>query len=1007
MLNYPVNLDEIEEFEKINKIPINVFKLSNKRGLVVFYRHKIVSETKRINLLLIKNENTTHYVYIRNLNGLLKDNTHTLHCCDNCLQRFQEKEAYDNHINNNKCEEFNGEALQVLPTEKKKYNYFKGYKKRQMNPFVIYADMESQLKDITNMDPEKIEELLHVLYDDPSKTKNLQLHVAKHVGIKLVSRYPELIEDSYRQFDGDNAVIDSLNYIMELQDKIINIIENTNIPYNLTEEEQEYHNKTNICWLCNGICDNHKIVKLNEYERWNKEKSYSLEYDKDNIKVIDHDHLNGSYRGPAHKSCNLKCNLKKYKLPVFFHNGKGYDSHFIFQYAGLINKEITVIPLTDEKYLSYTIDRTIFLDSFSFISTSLEKLVNGLKGVNDDDKCFKVFNKEFDISNELKELLKMKGVFPYDWYNSDEKLLEQQLPKKEDFYSMLNNENCSEENYNRAKRVYELSRCKNFKDYLDLYLKTDVILLADCFEYFRDFCYKFYGLDPIWYLTAPGFSWDAMLYGGFRKHKINNYDYNTSLDKKLFISCFQEGQEDMLNMIKSSMRGGISVITHRYSEANNKYMKNYNPDEDDYHNIYLDANNLYGAAMSKYIPLGHYKWNDKISLNKILSTKNNNYIGYIVEVDLEIPIELHDYFNDYPLAVENTSYEPSPYMKEVAEKLNVKQSKVNKLIPNLYNKTKYVTHYQNLKLFWQLGLKITKLHRVLQFEQKPFLQDYIMFNTNMRSQTKLDYEKDLFKLFNNAIFGKTMENVEKRIDVRLINDENTFMKHVCKPYYKSSKIFSNNLCAIHLNKTEVIYDKPIGVGYTILELSKHHMYDFHYNVMKKKYNENLKLLFTDTDSLCYRIKTKDLYEDMKEMSDYFDFSDYPEDHKCYSDKNKKVIGKFKDECNSKPLKTFAGIRSKMYKIEIDDGKTKGTMKGIKTNVSKNIDIEAYKNCLFSNNINDNKTEVSFNLFQNKNHIMKTISITKTALCSFDDKRYYINSIDSYAHGHYKAVDMND
>jgi hypothetical protein len=190
----------------------------------------------------------------------------------------------------------------------------------------------------------------------------------------------------------------------------------------------------------------------------------------------------------------------------------------------------------------------------------------------------------------------------------------------------------------------------------------------------------------------------------------------------------------MLDMIKSSMRGGISIITHRYSKANNKYMdKLYDNNKEDIYNIYLDANNLYGWAMSQYLPISAYKWNDKITLDKILNTKDDNEIGYIVECDIHIPEELHDYFNCYPLAVENTSYEASPYMNEIKEKLNIKDCKVNKLIPNLYDKIKYVLHYRNLKLYKSLGLKITKIHRVLEFKQTPYLQDYIMFNTNMRT----------------------------------------------------------------------------------------------------------------------------------------------------------------------------------------------------------------------------------------------------------------------------------
>jgi len=601
--------------------------------------------------------------------------------------------------------------------------------------------------------------------------------------------------------------------------------------------------------------------------------------------------------------------------------------------------------------------------------------------------------------------LRQKGVFPYDYYNNEESL-KNELPSLKEFYNKLNNSNISEEDYIRATKVYNLNNCKNLKDYLDLYLKTDVLLLADSFENFRNTCMKFYGLDPVHYFTAPGFSWDAMLLGYYRKNKVNNYEYNYELGYDLKIESFKETQEDMLEMIKNSMRGGISIITHRYSKANNKYMKNYNPNEENKYDIYLDANNLYGWAMSQYMPVGSYKWDNEMTLEKILETPDENDKGYILEVDIEIPNELHDYFNDYPLAVENTIFEPSPYMSEIAKTLDIKQSKVKKLIPNLFNKTKYITHYRNLKLYQELGLKITKIHRVLSFEQQPYLEDYIMFNTNMRAQTKLDYEKDLFKLLNNSIFGKTMENVEKRIEVKLITNERKFLKQVCKPNYKGHKIFSNDLVAVNMNKTEIFYNKPVIVGFSILELSKLHMYNFHYNVMKKKYNENIKLLFTDTDSLCYQIKTEDLYKDMKEMEDLFDFSEYPKNHLCYNEKNKKVIGKFKCETNGIPITEFVGIRSKMYRFTVDDGKEKGTAKGIKKTVAKKIDIEQYKKCLFSKDKNDMKTTVKFNLIRSNNHILKSVEISKTGLSCYDDKRYYLDTVNSYAYGHYKSLNNN-
>jgi len=465
----------------------------------------------------------------------------------------------------------------------------------------------------------------------------------------------------------------------------------------------------------------------------------------------------------------------------------------------------------------------------------------------------------------------------------------------------------------------------------------------------------------------------------------------------------------MLEMIKNNMRGGISMISNRYGKANNKYMRIYNQEDINKYIIYLDANNLYGWAMSQYLPIGEYEWievDDK-TLNKIINSSDKSNYGYIIECDLNYPIELHDKHNDYPLAPESTNFDPSPYMKKMAEELDLLTGKVNKLIPNLNNKSKYVLHYRNLKLYTQLGLKVEKIHRVLKFRQAPILADYIQFNTEARAMTKLDYEKDLYKLFNNSIFGKTMENIDKRISVKITNNEEKFLKHTGKPYFKSSKIFSNDLVAINHSITEVCYDKPMIVGFSILELSKLHMYNFHYNVMKKKYDDNIKLLFTDTDSLCYEIKTADLYKDMKDIKEYFDFSEYPKNHECYNEENKKVIGKFKDETNSIPIKEFVGIKSKMYRFECDDGHEKGTAKGIGKNIAKKIGIDQYRNILFETDINKKKMSVKMNVLRNNNHVIVATTINKTGLTVYDDKRYYLNSVDSLSHGHYRAIDIYD
>jgi hypothetical protein len=231
-------------------------------------------------------------------------------------------------------------------------------------------------------------------------------------------------------------------------------------------------------------------------------------------------------------------------------------------------------------------------------------------------------------------------------------------------------------------------------------LKTDVLLLADVFENFRKTCYAAYQLDAANYITAPSLAWNAML-------------------KKTGITIENMTDYDMYLMIEKGIRGGMCMVSERHAKANNPYMNNWNPEEKSSYLMYLDANNLYGYSMIQSLPTGGYKWikaNDYWSEKRIQSLADDAEYGYIFEVDLEYPQELHDLHNDYPLAPECTSFPTSPYMTELAQTLNYKGVKTNKLIPNLFDKTKYVIHYRNLKQYLELGMKLKKIHRIVRFD---------------------------------------------------------------------------------------------------------------------------------------------------------------------------------------------------------------------------------------------------------------------------------------------------
>ena len=279
------------------------------------------------------------------------------------------------------------------------------------------------------------------------------------------------------------------------------------------------------------------------------------------------------------------------------------------------------------------------------------------------------------------------------------------------------------------------------------------------------------------------------------------------------------------------------------------------------------------------------EWLENIDEFDAMSINEKRDIGYILEVDLEYPKELHELSNDYPLAPEKLVSNDmlSAYCKNIADEDDIKVGDVKKLIPNLGNKTKYVLHYRNLQLYLSLGMKLTNIHRVLKIKQSDWMKKYIDFNTGKRKNASNDFEKDFFKLMINSVYGKTIENLRKRIFVRLANNEKDFLKYTARPIYVTHKLFDKDYAAIHEIKPILVLNKPIYVGLTVLDLSKWKMYDFHYNFIKKKLNAEL--LFTDTDSLVYEIKSENVYEGFFKWKDLLDFSNHSKDSTFFDDSN--------------------------------------------------------------------------------------------------------------------------
>ncbi|KAI8129126.1 hypothetical protein CVS40_1221 [Lucilia cuprina] len=961
-LSFPLKLNDISIFEDNNpNISINVFGYDKDTNKIVgpYYRRK-AKRSKHINLLFLQDKSNSHYVWIKNMssqqqhtsaalallllhccsrsafdlfesmsNRIIEDssfadtwgplktdfNKHTdgqadrrtwfnrlllksqltqnprkLYICDDCLQHYNEKNRLEEHFQND-CQK-----IVNIPKKDNTILEFKNCDKTIDVPFVIYANS-------------------NYIYENLETRSNPKPYAFCYF---IKCNFNETL-DKLRCFKGHNAAgefVKSLikdvnyfysNYLTKLKP----------IKQNLNETENLEFLKNDKCHIC--------LDKINKED---KVKSFC--------------HLSGQYRGPAHYFCIMNFKLLSF-FPVIFHNFTALDCEiFVKEFYSFDNEPINFISQNKNDYILLTkiINTDIgakieirFLDSFRFLPKKLADLVKDLK-IQD----FKIIKSMFPNDDLKFNLLIRKGVFPFDYLNSWEKLNDTCLPNREQFYNQLNELECSLEDYKHAQDIWTTFKCKILQDYLIMHLKTNVMLQTDVFEYFRRICKCSYSLDPCHYYTAEELSWDAML-------KITKFRF-ASLTDKTMISFLQKG-----------LRGDVAVCSQRYATANNKYLKDYNDQLPAKYLIQFENDNLYDWAMSQVLPERDFKWLTDVEKFSLDSLTNDDKYGYILEVDLKYPQEVHDLHNSLPFCCEKKTF------------LDFKEEK---LLVDLNDKHKYIIYHKNLQQCLKHGLKLLKIHRILKFKQSNWLEKYIIIN----AKGKTNFEKYVFKLLNKALYNKIMEKRYKDTTIKVFNKwENEARKagvraYVAKAEFRNAHIFEENLVAIELDNTYSYY-KPIYLEFIILELIKWKMYNFHYDCMMPKFNDNIQLNYMDANVLIYTITMDDFYKDLNFLQN-LDFK-----------VNEKIF-----------LKYYIGLRSKMYSLKIVQSEENVCKNGI-------ISLTNLKYCFSNKTLNC----LPFSEFNSKLHNLYSELFRDESSKYLDNKRIiYYDNINTLSRGHYKNDD---
>nr|QTE04054.1 MAG: PolB [Turdus naumanni densovirus] len=638
-----------------------------------------------------------------------------------------------------------------------------------------------------------------------------------------------------------------------------------------------------------------------------------------------------AHAGSHHKEC---LRVPENTCFIYFHNFKGYDSHFILReirsrasrvsIMGKSMEKMDTLLVTQKKY-KYRIN-----DTFNYLSTALANIVKGVKTWRFTPERFR----------------KSKGQFPYEWFNDPAKLDATSLPADDDWFNKLNDASPGND---EAKEIWQLMNMKTFAEYHDFYLQLDVMQLADAFEEFRDAAIKAFNTDVVYFQGAPSYSW-------YLGQKLNEELFKIIPDKEIYMD------------VARNIRGGVSQCIHRY-------FKVANPGE---YAIYLDINSLYSSCMMKKLPCKYLK-----KLDKLPDNWEKHYCGedadamLLIKCDLHYPEHLHDRDYQIPLAPHHLD---------------------GRLVTSFEDKEEMLVSSHALKYYMDQGLVLVKVHYAYAFTQEYILKKFIAGNIKSRQETTNPVMGTLYKLLNNSIYGKTCENKFKyrKFGIHKETQEEGGAINEFLGGCKNATLLDNETYLTETQITEIVLDKPIQIGFQVLEYAKLAIYEF-VQPMMAEFGEDIQFCYTDTDSLLVFFKNQERHPfvRMRQNPAISGLLDLEKNKTaialgCATPGTNKVAGLWSDEVEGKTIQEFVGLRAKSYAIKFSDGpdtlKNKGVRKNAKSvTTGKRLDFDSYKQTLFS----DAPMYVDQYQLQSKLHNVKLHKQRKLALSSLDYKRHVL------------------